>query len=381
MSGNIQGNSNLQVIEAITQFVGGTQAVWNSIAVPVPAGMVVYALDTTAVKMGDGQTLYANLPVLFTISSIVSLTNLVNTLNTSTQGMSTTVSGLETEYAALEAAVTALQTAVSTLGGTTYVSTAGNVTVTSGEYFIGIANQVPAITTITMPAEPVENEKHFVKDVLGVAQSYNIIINGNGNNIDGAATYVMNTNFAGVFLFWNGTTWSLGHLRQKSNTFVVTGNPNGQLAGNASTAGSPPDFAWDGSNIWICTTSGSTTTAVWSMQTTQNLMTPVKNLGTVSSGTVNVLRSNAPVQQLIAGGPLTLTIGGFIAGYNDLVLELTNGGSTTITWPSNINWVTSTGAVTNSFSAYGVQLQSAGTDFIAFWTPDGGTTIFAKVIR
>ena len=48
---------------------------------------------------------------------------------------------------------------------------------------------------------------------------------------------------------------------------AYAGNPNGHLAGYAAVAGqSAPSLAWDSTDgaLWICTTTGSTTTAVWS---------------------------------------------------------------------------------------------------------------------
>jgi len=73
-SGPIIGAPNLALIDAITQFVGGTQTVWNTITIPIPAGLVVYATDTTALKIGDGSTLYVNLPVVIYLNAIVSMT-------------------------------------------------------------------------------------------------------------------------------------------------------------------------------------------------------------------------------------------------------------------------------------------------------------------
>ena len=68
-SGAIIGGPNLRLIDSITQFVNGTQAVWDDISVPIPNGLVVYAIDTTAIKIGDGVTLYANLPVRLALNS------------------------------------------------------------------------------------------------------------------------------------------------------------------------------------------------------------------------------------------------------------------------------------------------------------------------
>lgn len=70
-SGAIVGAPNLRLIDAIQQFFGGSQATWNSITIPIPAGLVVYAVDTTALKIGDGSTLYSDLPVVITLDAII----------------------------------------------------------------------------------------------------------------------------------------------------------------------------------------------------------------------------------------------------------------------------------------------------------------------
>ena len=79
-NGAIIGAPNLRLINTITQFLNGSQAVWNNITIPIPLGLVVYAIDTTAVKIGDGVTLYADLPVWFTLNSIGTLAQEVETL-------------------------------------------------------------------------------------------------------------------------------------------------------------------------------------------------------------------------------------------------------------------------------------------------------------
>ena len=81
MSGSVLGASNLVVIDAVTQFVGGTQATWNNITVPIPSGLVVYATDTTVFKIGDGITLYASLPVAFRLSDLLALLESLNSVS------------------------------------------------------------------------------------------------------------------------------------------------------------------------------------------------------------------------------------------------------------------------------------------------------------
>ena len=65
----------------------------------------------------------------------------------------------------------------------------------------------------------------------------------------------------------------------------------------------------------------------------------------------------------------------------ELLIEGVNlGAAGTITWPT-INWITSTGATTTTFSSNGVTLQSSGTDWCLLWTRDAGTTIYGKFVR
>ena len=170
---------------------------------------------------------------------------------------------------------------------------------------------------------------------------------------------------------------------QYPNVFPVTGNPNSQLQGSAAGArgpNSPPDVAWDGANLWFCTTTGTKTSAIWSKMTTQNLETPTYPLGTIT-GAVTLDYTKGLVQTATLSGTVNLSILNFPPGYSELALFLTNGGAGTIVFPASVNWITSTGATTNSFSNYGVTLQAAGTNIIVFFSPDGGTTIYGKVVQ
>lgn len=69
----------------------------------------------------------------------------------------------------------------------------------------------------------------------------------------------------------------------------------------------------------------------------------------------------------------------------ELLLELANGGSQTITWPT-INWIQQSGVVTTSMSTYlagnsgRTALQTSGTDFILLWSRDAGTTVYGKLV-
>lgn len=64
----------------------------------------------------------------------------------------------------------------------------------------------------------------------------------------------------------------------------------------------------------------------------------------------------------------------------ELMLELVNGASSVVTWPT-VNWVKSDGSFTTTFASNGVTLQTSGTDFALLWSRDGGSTIYGKFMR
>jgi hypothetical protein len=68
-------------------------------------------------------------------------------------------------------------------------------------------------------------------------------------------------------------------------------------------------------------------------------------------------------------GNTTLTFSNIPSGYAGWVLELTNGGSATVTWPTNVKWG---GGVAASLTASGV-------DILVFTTDDSGVTIRAGI--
>lgn len=101
------------------------------------------------------------------------------------------------------------------------------------------------------------------------------------------------------------------------------------------------------------------------------------------STTVSALDyTNGSVQRWAPTGTVTLTITNWppTGNLGELFIEGINLGAATITWPT-INWITSTGATTTTFSSNGVILQSSGTDWVLLWTRDAGTTIYGKVVR
>ncbi len=89
------------------------------------------------------------------------------------------------------------------------------------------------------------------------------------------------------------------------------------------------------------------------------------NYGTVSGAQTIDPRNGSMVSMTLNGATTFTFIGAPVSGNAaSFTLELTNGGSYTITWPTGTKW--SGGAAPT--------LTGSGTDILAFYTRDGGTT-------
>lgn len=62
--------ATLKTIRAITQALDGRQATWDNVSLPVPDRVWIIATDTSAVKIGNGATKYADLPVAFYMNDV-----------------------------------------------------------------------------------------------------------------------------------------------------------------------------------------------------------------------------------------------------------------------------------------------------------------------
>lgn len=90
------------------------------------------------------------------------------------------------------------------------VTIAGNHVITNASTTV-IKKAVGAATQVTLPVPGVAfGQRVTVKDGLGDAGTNNITIIGSGAlTIDGAANYVLATNYASVTFEWNGTEWGV----------------------------------------------------------------------------------------------------------------------------------------------------------------------------
>ncbi len=63
--------------------------------------------------------------------------------------------------------------------------------------------------TIIPLASPTTGQVHRIKDNVGSGNSNNITITPSGKNIDGASSFVINTNYGSVDIVYNGTQWNV----------------------------------------------------------------------------------------------------------------------------------------------------------------------------
>jgi hypothetical protein len=63
--------------------------------------------------------------------------------------------------------------------------------------------------TIALPPAPAQDSCVSIKDAGGSAATFNIIVDGNGNTIDGQALYIMGINYQASDFHFNGDEWSI----------------------------------------------------------------------------------------------------------------------------------------------------------------------------
>jgi len=105
---------------------------------------------------------------------------------------------------------------VKTVGGTSlgdrnniysYTTVAANTTLTTGSTYVILANNPTSGITLTLPATPLNGQAFKLKDIGGNALVYGVTVSGNGKNIDGAATALINTSYGALEVMYDGTNW------------------------------------------------------------------------------------------------------------------------------------------------------------------------------
>ena len=91
-----------------------------------------------------------------------------------------------------------------------YTSTTktANYTATNDDNIIYV-DSTGGIFTITLPATPLTNKILSIIDSTGQCNTNNVTIDGNGKNIIGNTTALMNSNYLSLDLVYNGTQWNI----------------------------------------------------------------------------------------------------------------------------------------------------------------------------
>lgn len=88
-----------------------------------------------------------------------------------------------------------------------YRQTAVSTQILNTDAIVGVSSTA-APRTLTMPnSDLITGQVWTFKDESGGAATNNITVNGNGLNIDGAATYAITTNYGAVSIYYNGSNF------------------------------------------------------------------------------------------------------------------------------------------------------------------------------
>jgi hypothetical protein len=191
-NGAIIGAPNLALIDSITQFNNGTQAVWNTITTPIPSRAVIYAIDTTAIKIGDGTSLYRDLPVVFYLNSVLTLAQEVAAMAT---------------RAEMEAAIAAALNGSPSLGGNPTARTQNTGDNSNKVSTTAYTDRAVAQMAITAAAgiTPAQLETDIATALSGYVTTATLATTLEGYTTPAAVTSVLGT-FSGVTTVDTNTT-------------------------------------------------------------------------------------------------------------------------------------------------------------------------------
>ena len=98
--------------------------------------------------------------------------------------------------------------------------------------------------------------------------------------------------------------------------------------------------------------------------------------GTVT-GSVSINLADGQWQRFQVSSSASINLTGWESSNtgDHVLLEISDGGGVTISWPT-INWYLSDGTTSTSIGDLNAALQAAATNYVVLWSRDGGTTIF-----
>lgn len=135
--------------------------------------------------------------------------------------VNTTITGSSDAVSLPTGTINVVSTAGFPTSGALYVTTTNGPQVviytnTTGTSFTGCTlgtgvmhtgNPVVSLFTVVLPSSPDTGDLYTVKDANGSLNSNNILVQGNGINIDGLANVLLTTNYTQATFVYNGSTW------------------------------------------------------------------------------------------------------------------------------------------------------------------------------
>lgn len=184
-------------------------------------------------------------------------------------------SGWQTTLSSYLQALASGAATTSTVKQTVRVATTTPVTVQAATDYAIVCNlSSPGAVTVNLPAGAT-GRIFAIVDGRGDAGTNNITIDGNGaETINGAATHVIDENYGGVIVAWNGTQWnilaSMVGSDPKFTSATVTGTATvGTLAATNATVG--------GANVTTVSNTQSFTNKTFDADGTGNSITNIEN--------------------------------------------------------------------------------------------------------
>ncbi len=381
--------NSLQVINA-GGLVSMARGVASSLPAAATAGKVYLATDTKTIYYDNGATQDIVMPALTgdVSNTAGSLTTALATVNSNvgTFGSTSLIPVITVDG---KGRITAVSTANISSAVTSVNTRTGAVTLTSADVALnnlvnslqvinaGGAPSIAAGVAASLPAAAVTGRLYLATDTKAlyydtgsVQQIVAPALTGDITTTVGSLATSLSTTGVGAGTYQSVTVDTKG--RVSAGTALS--------AGQITTALTYTPYNRAGDTL-----SGTMNAANQLIQQPQltNESYATTDKGTVSTGTVTFNRSTGGSwQRLQVGGALTIAVSNWPTSgqFGDLTIELVNGASAAITWPT-VNWIKSDGTLTTTFSSNGVTLQTSGVDFVILWSRDGGSTIYGKIVR
>ncbi len=219
--------------------------------------------------------------------------------------------------------------------GVAYVAKTANFTTRSNEGVL--ADTTGGAFTVTLPLNPSLGDQVIIADNGGAFDTNNLTVGRNGETIEGVAQdLILDIRDVSVQLVYDGATWQV---------YAQVGGAGGD----------------------VVTLTGTQTLT---NKTLKNYAIEGSALGnTGAAATFDLSVANFFSATLDQNSTFTFTNPPTSGSFSGFVLELTNGGAFTITYPTSVNFVDGAAPA----------LTAAGVDLLVFVTRDGGTTFLGLV--